>query len=149
MLIQYSRESICMGDDAGAGIYELDIPPQTSLKQLIEILSHGGYGNTWPVPCHYNECYWLIHTNIGPIAIVICDHLEKLHVEFQKYHPDRTIQEIGLHAVYACRPVTHWWKTIEQNNYKAVLESIIKAGQKLELLNYPLTYRMTHIDPVA
>ena len=119
VLIQYSRESICMGDDAGAAIYELDIPPQTSLKQLIEILSHGGYGNTWPVPCHYNECYWLIHTNIGPVAIIICDHLEKLHVEFHKFHPDRTIQEMGRHAVYVCRPVPHWWKPIEQNNYKA------------------------------
>lgn len=146
MIIQYSRESICMGDDAGAGIYNLDVPEQTSIKQLIDILFYGGYGNTWPVPFGYKDGYWLIHTNIGAIAIVICDHSGKSHFEFQKCPPDMTIQAAAIHSVYACRPLNDWWKTIEQNNYKTVLQSIANAAQRLEPLAFPLNWRMTHID---
>ncbi len=121
-----------MGDDAGAGNYELDIPPQTTLKQLVDILCHGGYGNTWPVPYHYNDCYWLIHTNIGAIAIIICDHSDKVHFEYMQIDPDITVPDAGIHSVYACRPIDHWWKAIVQNNYKMVLQSITDAAPKLK-----------------
>ena len=146
MIIQYSRESICMGDDVGAGIYNLDIPAKTSIKQLMDILFHGGYGNTWPVPFGYNDGYWVIHSNIGPIAIVICDHAGETHFEYQKCSPDITIQEAAIDSVYACRPLKYWWKTIVQCNYKPVLQSLINAAQKLELLEFPTNWRMTHVD---
>ncbi|MBQ9818029.1 MAG: hypothetical protein IJM59_11290 [Proteobacteria bacterium] len=137
MIVRYSRESMCMGDDVYAGIYELDIPEQTTIRQLVDILYEGGYGNTWPVPIRfYHDSYWIIQTNIGAVAIIICDHAQELHIEFPLNNQDKTIQDTGIHSVYACRPVEYFWKAIDQSNYRDILQTLKTASEKLVLLQF-------------
>ena len=47
--IDFSRESVCMGDDYYAGTYSMEFAEDETIKDLVTVILHGGHGNTWPV----------------------------------------------------------------------------------------------------
>ena len=144
MIIEFSRESLCAGDDIYAGIYKIDISETTSLSDLIQILCKGGYGNTWPIPTHYHNSYWMIQSNIGSLAYLIYEFDTTEHIEFPYYSPDKTIAELDIHAVYACRPLPYW-PQISKKNYHEVLDRLRRASQRLKPLAFPESPGMIHI----
>ena len=145
-IIQYCRESICAGDDAGCGIYRLDIPLSTQLSGFIQILCRGGYGNTWPIPTHYSNTYWMIQSNIGSLAYLIYDDDEVEYIEYPRYRPTQTVGELGIRDVYACRPIPYFGK-IMHDNYREAVSKLRQASELLEPIQYPLTPNMTKCQP--
>ena len=69
--IRYNRRALCAGDDAKNGIYNIQLPDDAVLSDLMDVVLHGGNGNDWPIPWGYHG--WLIHSNIGKIAEVSSD----------------------------------------------------------------------------
>ena len=69
--IRYNRRALCMGDDIYNGVYEIRLPDDAALKDLVSVMMHGGNGNGWPLP--QNHGGWVIHTNAGVIAHVSPD----------------------------------------------------------------------------
>ena len=39
-----------MGDDAMNGEYQIEMPDDALLRDLIHVALHGGNGNDWPIP---------------------------------------------------------------------------------------------------
>lgn len=72
MTILYNRRSICMGDDVYNGIYKIVMPDDAGLDDLVDVLLHGGCGNTWSIP-QTSDIGWVIYSNIGKIADVSPD----------------------------------------------------------------------------
>lgn len=68
MTVKYNRRSICMGDDAGNGIYKIEMPQDATVGDLVGVALHGGNGNTWPIPS--TDYCWLVYSNIGGLAKV-------------------------------------------------------------------------------
>ena len=144
MIIEFSRESLCAGDDIWAGIYKIDIPETTSLCDLIQILCKGGYGNSWPIPTRYHNSYWMIQSNIGSLAYLIYEFDTTEHIEFPNYSPDKTIAELNIHAVYACRPLPYW-PQISRKNYHEVVSKLKWASQQLKPFEFPEKQNMTRL----
>ena len=72
IVIRYNRRSLCMGDDAGNGIYDIEMPYDATLKDLVGVLLQGGNGNDWPVP-QTSSIGWVLFSNVGKIADVSAD----------------------------------------------------------------------------
>ncbi len=118
-----------MGDDADRGFYMLDVPEATTVQELVEIMHSGGYGNTWPIPV-YEDCCWVVLSNIGAIATLIRDHEQKLHIEYAGFDKDDSVKHLGILAVYACRPIKYDWKEIDENNYQSLVQRLLDSAEK-------------------
>lgn len=132
MKIRYTRESLCMGDDVMAGIYDMEVPVDITLRKLIILLCKGGCGNSWSIPVAYHDCYWLIMTNIGAVAIIICNHKEEICLESMDYEWDERVEALGIHTVSACRPVEHYWNKIDNGNYGMIVQRLKAAAADLQ-----------------
>ena len=71
LTIRYNRRALCAGDDIQNGIYDIALPEDAVLRDLIGVLLRGGNGNGWPIP--HNHDGWLIFSNIGALAHVSGD----------------------------------------------------------------------------
>ena len=96
IVIRYNRRSLCAGDDIYNGIYELEMPDEAVLKDLTEVLLHGGNGNDWPVPMNHDG--WLICSNIGDIAHVSGD---KKQITYCDTDEDAKLSKLGIKWVFA------------------------------------------------
>ena len=144
MKIEFSRESLCAGDDIYNGIYTLEIPGEMSLCDFIQILCKGGHGNDWPIPTHYHDSYWMIQSNIGTLAYLIYEFDNTEHIEYPYHNPNKTIAELDIHAVYACRPLPYW-PQISRKNYHEVLTKLKWASEQLKPFVFPQSSDMTKL----
>jgi hypothetical protein len=95
MMIRYNRRSLCAGDDVYNGIYDIEMPDDAVLKDLIEILIYGGNGNDWPLA--HNHDGWLICSDIGGIAHISGDLKE---VQYCDADRDTGLSVLGISWVF-------------------------------------------------
>ena len=101
MKIKYGRRSVCMSDDAMNGIYEINMPDDSTLADLIRVLTGGGYGNTWPIPT--TSAGWVICSDIGELAVLTDDNKR---IEYCGAAEDTKLSALGIHWVYGEREGT-------------------------------------------
>lgn len=75
IIIPYSRSSFCMADDINSDVYMIQMPDNTTLGGLIDILLYGGNGNDWSVP-QTSGIGWTVYSDIGGLADVSADKNE-------------------------------------------------------------------------
>ena len=102
MIIRYNRRSVCMGDDVQNGIYKIDMPSDSTLKDLIDVILNGGNGNSWPVP-QMSEIGWIICSNIGVLAIISAD---KTTIDYCDNNEDASLSILGIKWVFGERENT-------------------------------------------
>ena len=66
--ISFRRKSVCMGDDAMIGEYQIEMPDDALHQDLIYVALHGGHGNDWSIPYTGADSHWIIESNIGNLA---------------------------------------------------------------------------------
>ena len=79
--LTYSRKSVCMGDDAGAGDYAVTLPDHATIGELMHVLLHGGNGNDWPIPYTGANSAWVIKSNIGALGTIYTDRDGEWHIK--------------------------------------------------------------------
>ena len=102
MTISFSRRSVCMGDDAGAGDYTVEMPEDAALGELMDVLLHGGRGNDWPIPYTGADSRWVIRSNAGDLGILYTDAGGVWHIDCAR-DPKTPLRALGLAWVYGAR----------------------------------------------
>ena len=102
--LTFHRESVCMGDDAGNGIYTVEMPDEASLGDLINVIRHGGCGNGWPIPYTGANSSWVITSNIGSLADIYTDKDGEWHVHYHSYAEETPLQGLGIKWTFGGRP---------------------------------------------
>ena len=99
MIILYSRRALCAGDDVYNGTYKLDMPDDAVLSDLIDVLLHGGCGNTWEIP-QTSKTGWVIYSNIGRLAVVSAD---KKTIDYCNEDSSSKLSVLGIRWVFGER----------------------------------------------
>lgn len=99
IIIRFNREPVCMGDDVFNNIYQIEMPGDATLGDLMDIVRHGGNGNDWPVTSGYE---WDVYTNIGKLAR-ISPQTEK--VTYYEKDGDVQLADLDIRWVYAARDI--------------------------------------------
>ena len=47
IIVRYNRRALCAGDDVYNGVYKIEMPDDAALRDLVDVVLHGGKGNTW------------------------------------------------------------------------------------------------------
>ena len=102
--IDFSRESVCMGDDYYAGTYSMEFAEDAVMKDLVTVILNGGHGNTWPVArvASWRED-WVIKTNVGILADIHAKFGGKWKVNYQDFAENRLLKDSGIVRTYAER----------------------------------------------
>ncbi len=98
MIVKYNRRALCMGDDVYNGVYDISMPDDATLADLIFILINGGNGNDWPIPMT-SEIGWTVYSNVGKIADVTADKKQIDYLDPK----DAKISELGIVWVFGAR----------------------------------------------
>lgn len=94
--ILFSRESVCMGDDAGSGEYTIKLEDSATLGELLSVILHGGSGNDWSIPCTGPNSSWVIRSNIGDLAKIFTDRKGKWHITDHCCSEQTLLKELGI-----------------------------------------------------
>ena len=90
-----------MGDDAGNGEWIINMPGDSTVKELVDAIIHGGYGNDWPIPHTGGDNYWEIQTNVGTLAYLSGD---KKRSYYPTFNMDTPLKETGITSTFGARP---------------------------------------------
>ena len=101
--LTFHRQSVCMGDDAGNGVYTLEMPDGATLGDLLHVLLYGGYGNDWPIPYTGANSVWLIDSNIGVLAKIYTDADGEWHIESLVYPETTPLRTLGITRTFGDR----------------------------------------------
>ena len=55
------------------GEYQIEMPDDALLRDLMHVALHGGNGNDWPIPYTGANSHWNIESNIGILAYIYTD----------------------------------------------------------------------------
>ena len=94
-IVRYNRRALCAGDDVYNGVYEIEMPDDAVLGDLIDAVLHGGCGNTWPIVQNHDG--WLLHSNAGNIAYVSGD---KKFVTYIRGKEDSRLSDMGIKWIF-------------------------------------------------
>lgn len=95
IIVRYNRRALCAGDDVYNGVYKIEMPDYAVLRDLVDVVLHGGKGNTWPLV--HNHDGWLLHSNAGNIAYVSGDL--KL-VTYIRENEDSRLSALGIKWIF-------------------------------------------------
>ena len=98
IIIPYNRRSLCMADDINCGVYNIQMPDNATLGDLIDVLLRGGNGNGRPVP-QTSGTGWAVYSDIGKLADVSAD---KEQIDYTVPDGSR-LSELRIAWVYAER----------------------------------------------
>ena len=98
-VIKFNREPVCMGDDVYNDIYQIEMPTDATLGDLMDVVRYGGNGNDWHITSGYE---WDVYTNIGKLAR-ISPQTEK--VTYYDKNKDIQLSELDIKWVYAARDI--------------------------------------------
>lgn len=101
--LTFGRRSVCMGDDANAGTYTVQMPDGATLGELMHVLLHGGNGNDWPIPYTGANSRWVVRSNIGDLGTVYTDGAGEWHIrcDLDEASP---LARLGITWTYGERP---------------------------------------------
>ena len=102
--ISFRRKSVCMGDDAMNGVYQIEMPDDALLRDLMHIALHGGNGNDWPIPYTGADNHWIIESNIGNLAHIYTDNEGEWHTEYLSIAENARLSELGITSIFGGRP---------------------------------------------
>ena len=102
--ISFRRKSVCMGDDAMNGEYQIEMPADALLRDLIYVALHGGHGNDWPIPYTGADSHWVIESNIGNLAHIYTDNEGEWHTEYFDIAENTRLSELGITSIFGGRP---------------------------------------------
>ena len=101
--ISFRRKSVCMGDDAMNGVYQIEMPDDALLRDLMHITLHGGNGNAWPIPYTGADSHWIIESNIGNLAHIYTDNEGEWHTEYLGFAENARLSELGITSIFGGR----------------------------------------------
>ena len=99
--IRYCRDSVCMGDDAGRGHYDIELNDDATMTDLFGCLLHGGNGNDWPIAYTGADSEWLIESDIGDLGNINTDSNGEWYYIYS-FSPDTLLKDLCIEWVY-CR----------------------------------------------
>ena len=99
LTLTFTRRSVCMGDDAGAGDYTVAMPEDAALGELLQVLLHGGNGCDWPIPYTGADSCWVIRSNIGDLARIYTDGAGEWHTDCIGPDAGTPLRSLGLEWV--------------------------------------------------
>ncbi len=102
--ISFRRKSVCMGDDAMNGEYQIEMPDDALLRDLMHVALHGGNGNDWPIPYTGANSHWIIESNIGNLAHIYTDNEGEWHTEYLDIAENTLLRELGITSIFGGRP---------------------------------------------
>ena len=102
--ISFRRKSVCMGDDAMNGEYQIEMPDDALLRDLMHVALHGGNGNDWPIPYTGADSHWVIESNIGNLAHIYTDNEGEWHTEYLGIAKNARLSELGITSIFGGRP---------------------------------------------
>ena len=102
--ISFRRKSVCMGDDAMNGEYQIEMPDDALLHDLMHVALHGGNGNDWPIPYTGADSHWIIESNIGNLAHIYTDNECEWHTEYLGIAENARLSELELTSIFGSRP---------------------------------------------
>ena len=100
--ISFRRKSVCMGDDAMNGEYQIEMPDSALLSDLMRVVLHGG--NDWPIPYTGADSHWIIESNIGNLAHIYTDNEGEWHTEYLDIAENTLLRELGITSIFGGRP---------------------------------------------
>ena len=86
-----------MGDDVNNNIYQIGMPGDATVYNLMNIIKSGGNGNEWPTPMGFD---WILYSNIGRLAKI---YSNKMKIDFYDIAPRTKLSNLGIEWVYAAR----------------------------------------------
>ena len=101
--LSFSRQSVCMGDDAGNGEYTLSLPDDAALGDLMHVLLHGGCGNDWPIPYTGANSFWAVRSDAGRLGTIQTDSEGEWHITCSPYPESTPLKQLGLTRVFCGR----------------------------------------------
>ncbi len=116
--VKFTRESVSMGDDAGAGSYTIEMPDTAVLVDLIEVIRRGGHGNDWPIPYTGANSFWVIRSDAGDLADVYTDGEGEWVVKYLAHDPATPLKSLGITRVRGDRGLDPRDKRPAYNGYK-------------------------------
>jgi len=119
IVLSYSRESVCLGDDAGSGEYRIELPDTAVLGDLIHVIMHGGSGNEWPIPYTGANSFWVIRADHGNLADIFTDGEGDWNIRYLSYSETTPLKPLGLTRVFAARGLDPADKRQAYHGYKA------------------------------
>lgn len=102
--ISFRRKSVCMGDDALNGEYQIEMPDDALLRDLIYVTLHGGHGNDCPIPYTGADSHWIIESNIGNLTLIYTDNECEWHTEYLDIAENARLSELGIISIFGGRP---------------------------------------------
>ena len=117
--IRFSRESVSMGDDAGAGSYTIEMPDDAVLGDLIGVIRQGGNGNDWPIPYTGANSFWVIRSDAGDLADVYTDGDGEWVVRYLAHGETTFLKTLGITRTYGARGLDPADKRPSYNGYIA------------------------------
>ena len=100
--VTFSRRSVCMGDDAGAGTYAVTMPDGATLGDLMRMALRGGNGNDWPIPYTGANSRWVIRSNIGDLGTICTDDAGIWHITY-KLSEASPLDRLGIEWIFGDR----------------------------------------------
>ena len=100
--LTFGRRSVCMGDDAGAGTYDVTLPDDATLGDLMRTALRGGNGNGWPIPYTGANSRWVIRSNIGDLGTICTDDAGIWHITY-KLSEASPLDRLGIEWIFGDR----------------------------------------------
>ena len=101
--IAYERCSVCAGDDVNAGKCIIEMPPASTLGDLMQTVLCGGNGNDRPIPFTGAYSSWVIKSNIGELAVISTGKDGAWHIECTGRFSDTLLCGLGIEWMYGER----------------------------------------------
>ncbi len=98
--IAYERSGVCAGEDANAYKCIIEMPPESTLDDLMQTVLNGGNGNESPIPITGTNSYWTIKSNIGDLAVINTDSDGAWRIDFTNHYGDTLLCGLGLEWIY-------------------------------------------------
>ncbi len=102
--ITFKRVSVSMGDDAGNGEYNIEMPADATAGDLLNVLLYGGCGNGRPIPYTGANRWWVINSNVGVLAYIYTDAGGEWHIKPVKCEQNTPLEDLGIKWVFGGRP---------------------------------------------
>ena len=119
--IEFSRDSVSMGDDADAGSYTIEMPDDAVLGDLIAVIMRGGRGNGWPIPYTGANSFWVIRSDAGDLADVYTDGEGEWVVKYLAHDEAAPLMDLGITRTCGARGLDPDDKRDSYNGYRAAV----------------------------